>query len=104
MKAPKPRMPPAATLKLWAPAPVVGEAEAPEPVCEPEREAPVLREAPLLPLAMASEAVVDGATRRVVLLFALMVTVRVWLKADPVPARVSVWTPVPTAGMLSGSG
>lgn len=101
MRAPKPTRPPAAALTLGAAAPVAVD-DAPEPVAVPLRE-PEAPE-PEAPEPEATALLVEATRSTVVLLPALTVTVRVWLKAEPVPARVKVWRPGPTAGMLSGRG
>lgn len=100
--APKPTRLPEAIWRAEA-APVEAGApvpEAAEPVGrEPEPEAPE-PEAP----APLPEAGVERTSSTVVLLLALTTTVRVWLKAEPVPWRTRVVMPVPTAGMLAGAG
>jgi hypothetical protein len=99
-KAPKPRTLPAATFMLFAALAVCDEA-APERVADaplPERRAPE-------PDAPDPEATgVDVWICMVVLLFALTTMVRDWLDMRPVPGRVKVWRPGPTAGISAGSG
>lgn len=100
--APKPtRLPEAIWREEAAPVEAAPEPdEAAEPVGrEPEPEAPE----PVAP-APLPEAGVERTSSTVVLLFALTTTVRVWLKAEPVPARRRVVMPEPTAGMLAGAG
>jgi len=97
--APKPRMLPAATLTLaaafcvfWGAPEPVGEAPLSPAASLPEASAPLAEDG------------VGGESRTVLLLSALMVIVRDWLSMEPVPCRVKVWTPGPTAGMSAGRG
>jgi hypothetical protein len=86
MKAPKPRMLPAAALTLTAALPV---ADAPVPEADLEAFEP---EASAEPVESAPELVVAATNASVVLLFALTVRVRLELTMEPVPvpARVRV--------------
>lgn len=104
-RAPKPtRLPEAIWREEAAPVEAAPEPdEAAEPVGrEPEPEAPEAPE-PVAP-APLPEAGVERTSSTVVLLFAETTTVRVWLKAEPVPWRTRVVMPEPTAGMLAGAG
>lgn len=96
-KAPNPRTPPAAILTLAAaPCEFAGVLV---PVGLP------LLDDPEAPLVMPeTDTGVELWRMRVVLSFALTTTVRVWLDMEPVPARVRVWTPGPTAGMSTAAG
>lgn len=99
--APKPMRLPEAIWRGEA-APVLAGEPVPEALPdgrEPEPEAPE----PVAP-APLPEAGVERTSSTVVLLFALTTTVRVWLKAEPVPWRTRVVMPEPTAGMLAGAG
>jgi hypothetical protein len=98
--APKPRRLPAATLTLAA-APGVAVGEAPD-APEPERRGPD-PDAPE-PVASDPDVGVDATIWTVVLLLAETTTVRVWLNMEPVPGRIRVVMPVPTAGMSAGAG
>jgi hypothetical protein len=100
-KAPKPRMLPAATFMLFA-ALADCDAAAPERVADPlpDARAPEPDAAEPDPDATGVEVWIC----MVVLLFALTTMVRVWLNMEPVPGRVKVWRPGPTAGISAGSG
>jgi hypothetical protein len=71
-----------------------------EPLAPEARDAPE----PVAPDEPDAEAAALVWTWTVVELFALTTTVRVWLKAEPVPGRTRVWRPGPTAGMSAGRG
>jgi hypothetical protein len=99
--APKPSTLPAAALTLAAAPVPAGAAALPVLVVRPaDPDAPEPEPAAPVPLADR----VDVWTRRVVLLFAMTTTVRVWLNMEPVPGRTSVCVPGPTAGMPAGRG
>jgi hypothetical protein len=85
-----------------AAAPGVAEGEEPD-APEPDRRGPVPDASE--PVASAPDDLgVEVMTWTVVALLALTTTVRVWLNMEPVPGRVRVWTPGPTAGISAGAG